>query len=93
MKYSFKNLNKSIDRWITQKTNHAPDKDYTETFLRERYSDLVNDFEGFKKFIKNQHFQDAYHKYRIGDYNYLEKIFSNDDELISSYKWSRFIVR
>lgn len=87
MKYSLKNLNKGIDRWINSKTNLAPDKEYTETFLRERYTDLVNNFDGFKIFIKNQHFQTTYHKYKIGDYAGLEKIFSNDDELISSYKY------
>ncbi|TAL62561.1 MAG: hypothetical protein EPN85_02390 [Bacteroidetes bacterium] len=86
MKYSFKNLNKSIDRWIAAKTNLAPDKDYTESFLRERYTELVNDFDGFKKFIKNQHFQTAYHKYRIGDYNDLENIFSIDKELFRKTK-------
>ena len=85
MKYSLKNLNKSIDRWIANKIKVAPDKDYTETFLREQYADLVHGFEGLKKFIQAPHFQTAYHKYKIGDHNYLEKLFATDDELITEY--------
>ena len=84
MKYSLKNLNTSIDKWIASKRNLAPDKDYTESFLRERYSDLVNNFDGFKKFINNPQFKTAYHKYKTGDFNYLEQLFSNDNELILS---------
>ena len=85
MKYSLNNLNKSIDRWITKKIFIAPDKNYTESFLREQYSSLVNDFDGFKNFAKNPHFQTTYHKYKIGDFSYSEKLFSNDDDLMSSY--------
>ena len=85
MKYSLKNLNKSIDKWIANKRNLAPDKDYAETFLKEQYTDLVNTFDGFKTFIKHQHFQTTYNKYRLGDYDYSEKMFANDDELITTY--------
>ncbi|MHB1922903.1 MAG: hypothetical protein ACYCOO_11785, partial [Chitinophagaceae bacterium] len=85
MIYSLRLLNKSIDRWISQKITNAPDKEYAKTQLISQLIESEKICSWSKQLNHHPLFKEIYSKYKLGNNGEIEKLFADDNNSILLY--------